>query len=89
MFQKISAFAAGLRALVNKVDYVFKILIWATEALRTIADIFDAFPRPAAADETKNDIPKSDGENPGAAEQQSGQSGNIAGKVEGENKPVD
>ena len=61
MFQKISAMAQGLHALLNRAEYVFSIFVWATKSLRIIADVLADFPKPHNDDkkeQSSGDVPQ-------------------------------
>jgi hypothetical protein len=93
MFNTIHAIAATIQNFVNRTEYVFKIFVWAVEALKQISAILGSFPKPpAAADSSNGDAKSGDGNKgagdakPGNGESNGGQSlpgtlGELAGSV--------
>lgn len=76
MFNTIHSIAATIQNFVNRTEYVFKIFVWAVDALRGISAILASFPKPPV------DVVQTEGTdgNKGAGDSQSGGAKSTDGK---------
>lgn len=54
MWDQLNKISTWIDGVVSRVDYYLKVVKWFFNALKTVSDILNTFPRPAADETTKS-----------------------------------